>query len=222
MPTITIFGTQGLDAGINSNNATYATALAGSNLNVQTADTIFTGQGTGFSVTEYFVQWELAANLVASDILISAVAHVFNNGDFTNGTNPEWRMRESSWGSSLDTGDFLSGGGGGALAGKTLLATFPSASLPGFADCAFVESGTALLTSVRSNLDGANQLRVVVANSRIEAGTQPTGTETAGWVAPHFGGASLDPQLIVVMNESAIMAGMREPMMSDFATSLRY
>ena len=190
--TYTIFSNAANDGYVNSENATYATARAGSSL-IATANTadIFIGQlqSGSFGVYEGFVNFTTSA---ASGTITSATLSLYGQFDGSD-TDFTVNARNSDYtAGGLTTADWIAGA---SLSGQTLLATFATSG--GWSDAAYnsFTSQAAFLT----NINQSGNTGIILSSSRHEGNNAPgTGTfEYVGAYGAAQTGTTNDPRLVI-------------------------
>lgn len=185
--TYTIFSAN--DGYIASNNATYSTARAGSDLNNLSSD-IYVGQDRydSYDCYEGFVSFDTSSVL---GTVSSATLSLYGGVDGSTAADFTVNARLKSY-STLDASDWVAGA---SLSALTLLATFNTTG--------FSTSGYNVFTSQAAFLSNINQSGVtgiILSSSRHEAGTAVAANNTDEYVRMHASvasGTTQDPRLVV-------------------------
>lgn len=150
---------------LKSTNATYATARSGGTI-VLTAGDYALGQNTGYTLYEQFGPWDTSA---IPDANVISEAHIDLRAGTIAGSGYTVEVRACPWTSPLGVGGWVPGD---SLAGLTLLASIPVASL---STSAYVS-----LTSTADLIAAINKTgltRVIIVTSKLTNGTAPTALE---------------------------------------------
>lgn len=182
------------DGQVLSYSATYLTARAGTGSlgNDHTANNYDLGQvytGGTYYLYELFIQFDTSG--IPDDATVTAVELKlrFSAALYTYTVN----VREHDWGTAVTNTDWVAGAD---ASGKTLLASYASASLNGSGYTTFT-SEDAFITAI--NKTGAT--RMVICSSRVENGDVPVGNERLLFY-PSEKGAGYTPTLTVTYTEA--------------------
>lgn len=190
LTTYTLYATTACGE-IDSSNATYATARAGSGLSVWVPGAgqgLAVGQVAGATKTcvEGFLDFDTSG--VAGTVQ-SVTLSLYGNQDFST-TDFTIEARLHDWGGTLETTDWVAGAD---LSSKTLLASYATAS--GWA------GGYRSFTSEAAfvaNINQAGHTRFLVDSSRHVAGNSPTTDEYVNFYTSAQAGTTQDPKLVIV------------------------
>ena len=168
---------------IESYNATYATAVAGSNLSVPGGSVFITGQETSPQATIWaaYIAFDLTSYSAGGTASSPTLSLYLSSGPW-NGTHT-YNVRSYDFGASVTTGDWVASGGPGG----TLRAHRSSSGVSGGYN-AFTDD--AMVAAIEANLGGT--LRLWVGTSAHEA--QSSDNKNTIWVRA-TGGANA-PKLV--------------------------
>lgn len=174
-----------------STSATYATALSGSGVTVDTGSATYVGQFVSgfYFVLEGFLTFD-TSGLPDSDV-VSNVDLMLDGASDSSTTDFTMNARDvtSAWTEPLDASDWKTQAN---LSGYTLLATWATSGYSG---------GYNTFTPNGSNFNSAIVLtgttRVILSSARAEAGTTPTGNEYVGFEQADASGTTVDPKLVI-------------------------
>jgi uncharacterized membrane protein len=180
------------DGYLESQHGTYANARSGSGATI-TADVAGTdltvGQAFLFStyfLYEAFVKFD-TSSITASGTISTAVLSLYGTSD-TSTTDFTMEAWINNWTAALDSTDWVAGASISAL---TKVATFATAG--------FSTSGYNAFTDVAmpANVNKTGTTSLMVASSRLAAGTAPGGREDVTVGATDRAGTTNDPKLVV-------------------------
>ena len=197
--TTTVVYADAADGYIQSSNATYATARAGSTLVATTAGTsVNVGQhlnaGVYFCYESFF---SFDTSSIADTDTVSAVVLGLKGTFDQSLTDFTMNARTKDWGATLTTADWVAGADLGAL---PLLGTFATSgfSTSGYND--FTENGT----NFRSWVSLTGMSLLVVSGSRHEGNNTPTAAEYVFVAASEATGTTTDPKITVTHAGAAV------------------
>lgn len=192
--TVYILASTTADNDIDSSSTSYATARAGTGgkaLGSAGGAGLSVGQeknGVTFHVKQSFLQ-VVTSGILADDVPVSAdwsftLQSIAGSASWTLG------IRETDWGTSVDTGDFVPGGSLGALGFFGTAALSPTTPLSSRLSAA---SGQGLLARLKT----AGPIRTVWYSEKQRLSQAPTGDEFATLNSADASGTALDPVLRV-------------------------
>lgn len=189
MATLVVYADES-DGFIQSFNATYATAVNGSNLSAVTLGNLQVGQaGPGnFLIYQTFVSFDTSS--IDDDGVINSVelALVGNTDNSVNDFTAEARVYD--WSTTVDTGDWRTAA---QLSALTRVATWNSSGYSHNAYNAFSEDGT----SFRSAINRTGSTRLVLCSNRNVSQTEPSTVEYVVFLSAGAVGTTNDPKLTI-------------------------
>lgn len=161
---------------LQSTNASYTTARAGSTLTVASnALRVGQQQSTNYIVLETFLEFSISGIPAGSTInSVSLQLYLAADGSSTDFTA---QVRSVDYGASLTTADWVPGAN---LGSSTLLATLASSGVTANTYNSFTENSS----NFRSAITIGGTLRFLIASDRTASGTAPTGTEYLNFAPP--------------------------------------
>lgn len=177
------------DGMLTSINASYATAVAGSGITVDTAsNSLYWGQnnnGGTYTILQSFLSFTYTP--VATEKVTAAYIRVDAASNLSTAVSRDLVFAEYDWGGTLEAADWRTPAQLNAL---TTRATITNAE----------DAGTNYLMAgsngLVTRLASASPLRVVAASSRHRAQTTPTSDEGSSFWSSDLSGTSSDPALI--------------------------
>lgn len=193
MTTTTVFS-DALDGYIQSSNATYSLARAGSSLAVLNTDVTF-GIGQlifgSYVIFEGFVAFDTSS--VPDTDLVSAVnLDVWLVADDST-TDFVIRVKDHNWGTSLTTADWVAGAD---LSGKTSVTATLNTSTWGAVGAYKTFTGNASLIAMPA-LKSTDPVCLIIISDREQTGTAPSANEFATLSASEESGTTQDPKLTI-------------------------
>lgn len=191
--TTTVIYADAEDGYIQSQDATYTTARAGSSLlaggTLVRAGQSENGAGT-YTIYEGFVSFD--TSVVGDSDTVSAVTLELYVTSDLSGTDFTVQARDSNWGATLTTTDWVAGADLGAL---TLLGTLATAGVSASAYNAFAENGS----NFQSWVNKTGSSYILLNSSRHEANTAP-GSATNEYLnirSSENAGTTQDPKITI-------------------------
>ncbi len=173
----------------------YAAAILGSGLTVETAAYLNLGQTFNSDETAFWLLCLLFVEFNVSSIsgTVSSATLAFDVQADSSETDFIAEARTRDYGASLTTADWITSGA--ALAALTLLTSLNTSGMPGSGYADFTESGSALRDAVTAAKAGSGLLRMVICSSRQRGLNEPSGNELISLRGPS---ATNKPRLTVV------------------------
>lgn len=191
MPSYTVFSAAS-DAQVGSASGTYATARTGGTLSVTNGSNAGFGQNEffGYNCYEAFLDFDTSA-IPDSETVTAVVLSIYGQSD-GSGTDFTMQARTYDFGTSVTTGDWISGA---SLSALTLLADKTTVGFSTAAYTDFTSQGAAFNSAI--NLTG-NTRMVLCSNRHIAGNTPTTGTfETVNFYTSEDTGTTRDPKLVI-------------------------
>ncbi len=168
--TTTVFQGIAADGTIESSNATYSTARAGSSLSVQnsTVNNLVVGQATGYGIDQAFIGFD-TSSIPDTDEIISVSLELYLKVDGST-TDFVVEARLHDWGGTLTTADWVAGAD---LSGKTKLATLASSGIGATSAYKAFTSETAF----KANVSKTGTTYIVLCSKEQTDNSAPTANE---------------------------------------------
>lgn len=203
----TVFADQS-DGFIESTNATYAIARTGGTLSIpnESIFDLIVGQDGGFDCYECFLSFD-TSSIPDSDVVSSVVLDTFLTEDRSLGPDFIVEARESNWGASLTTADWISG----AILGSLPLMASISTSGIGSIDSYKTFTSEPSFTSATNLKTGFVYL--MLSSSRHRLGDPPVG-DTDEYIAispASVSGTTEDPKLTITHAAPKAMVSSSRP-----------
>lgn len=185
MPT-TVAYSDAADGYIVCSHATYAAARGGTGGITVDGSAGYAGQTTAYGCYEGFLSFDTSgvSGTVRNVVLSLCGSYQSVGANFT------MNVRDSNWGTTLDSADFVAGASLSALPLRASYAV--TTAWPSNGTRVNFDSDASFVSNV------ANPVRLLIDSSRQESNTSPSAIELAGWYTSEATGTTNDPKLTII------------------------